>query len=219
MHDGKISGLVLFHVTEKHRAIIESFLTSAVEELEGSVVLAEMGMLSMMDIEYTKESKQINSKAYTFDSEAQPRNLSGLEHFPYSRKSLTTEAAIPSSGGDLISDEIEHLLKLLEDVAQMLYWREEDEELIGIIHTMMDRLLDNDTAEIADYARHAIPHLHNIWCRNADDEGDSDEGDGFAALVHGTLERYATVCNSGPRRPPSSRREGLRPVCWMDGAS
>ena len=73
----------------------------------------------------------------------------------------------------------------------------------------MDRVLDNDTAAIADDARHAIPHLHNIWCRNAhdltaddtDDESDSDEGDGFAALVHGTPERYATVCNSGPPRP------------------
>ena len=33
------------------------------EELEGSVVPAEMGMLSKMDMEFTKESEQINSKA------------------------------------------------------------------------------------------------------------------------------------------------------------
>ena len=31
-----LSGLVLFHMTEKHEAMVESFLTS-VEELEGSV--------------------------------------------------------------------------------------------------------------------------------------------------------------------------------------
>ena len=43
-----LSGLVLFHMTEKHEAMVESFLTSAVEELEGSVLPAEMGMLSMM---------------------------------------------------------------------------------------------------------------------------------------------------------------------------
>ena len=222
-----LSGLVLFHMTHKHEAMVESFLTSAVEELEGSVVPAEMGMLR-------------NSKAYTFDSEAGTRDLtgsglehfpcsrksfseagtsdmtgsglehfpcsrksfseagtsdmtgsglehfpcsrksfseagtsdmtgSGLEHFPCSRKSFTKEATIPSSGGDLTSDETEHLLKLLEDVAHMLYWREEDEEFIGMIHTMMDRLLDNDTAEIAEDARHAIPHLHNLWCTNAHD--------------------------------------------------
>ena len=37
-----------------------------------------------------------------------------------------------------------------------------------MIHTMMDRLLDNDTAEIADDARHPIPHFHNLWwCGNA----------------------------------------------------
>ena len=43
-----LSGLVLCHMTEKHEAMVESFLTSAVEELEGSVLPAEMGMLSMM---------------------------------------------------------------------------------------------------------------------------------------------------------------------------
>ena len=43
-----LSGLVLFHMTKKHEAMVESFLTSAVEELEGSVLPAEMGMLSMM---------------------------------------------------------------------------------------------------------------------------------------------------------------------------
>ena len=42
-----LSGLVLFHMTEKHKAMVESFLTSALEELEGSVP-AEMGTLSMM---------------------------------------------------------------------------------------------------------------------------------------------------------------------------
>ena len=89
-----LSGLVLFHMTEKHEAMVESFLTSAVEELEGSVVPAEMGMLSMMDMEFTKESEQINSKAYTFDSEAGTRDLtgSGLEYLPYSRKSFTKES-------------------------------------------------------------------------------------------------------------------------------
>ena len=43
-----LSGLVLFHMTEKHEAMVEIFLTSAVGEPEGSVVPAEMGMLSMM---------------------------------------------------------------------------------------------------------------------------------------------------------------------------
>ena len=43
-----LSGLVLFHMTEKHEAMVESFLASAVEELEGGVVPAEMGILSMM---------------------------------------------------------------------------------------------------------------------------------------------------------------------------
>ena len=100
-------------------------------------------------------------QTHTFDIEAATFDStgSGLEYFPFSRKSFTKEAAIPSSGGDLASYEIEHMLKLLEDVAHMLYWREEDEELIGMTHTMMDRLLDNDTAEIAEDARHAIPHL------------------------------------------------------------
>ena len=178
---------------------------------------------------FTKESEQMHLQTHTFDTKAATFDStgSGLESIPCSRTSFTKEAAIPSSGGHLTSDEIEHLLKLLEDVAHMLCWREEDEEFIGMIHTMMDRLLDNNTAEIAEDARHAIPHLHNIWCRNAhdltaddtDDESDSDEGDGFAALVHGTPERYATECNSGPRRRPSSRREGLRAVCWVDGAS
>ena len=59
----------------------------------------------------------------------------------------------------------------------------------------MDRLLDDDTSEIADDARATIPRLHHLWCGTArrfdltiddsDEEGDSDEGDGFAALVHG----------------------------------
>ena len=35
-------------MTEKHEAMVESFLASAVEELEGGVVPAEMGILSMM---------------------------------------------------------------------------------------------------------------------------------------------------------------------------
>lgn len=45
-----LSGDVPIHMTEKHEAMVESFLTSAVEELEGGVVPDEMGMFSMMDM-------------------------------------------------------------------------------------------------------------------------------------------------------------------------
>ena len=98
-----LSGLFLFHMTEKHGAMVESFLTSAVEELEGSVIPAEMGMLSMMDMEFTKESEQINSKAYTFDSEAGTSDLtgSGLEYFPYSRKSFSGAGTSDLTGSGL----------------------------------------------------------------------------------------------------------------------
>ena len=124
--------------------------------------------------------------------------------------------------GDLTIEEREDLLALLIAVRNELHDRGED-ALVELVYQLMDRLLDDDTSEIADDARATIPRLHNLWCGTArrfdltnddsDEEGDSDEGDGFAALVHGTLERYATKCISRPWRRPSSRREGLRPVC------
>ena len=115
--------------------------------------------------------------------------------------------------GDLTIEEREDLLALLIAVRNELHDRGED-ALVELVYQLMDRLLDDDTSEIADDARATIPRLHHLWCGTArrfdltiddsDEEGDSDEGDGFAALVHGTPERYATGCNSGPRRRPSS---------------
>ena len=121
---------------------------------------------------------------------------------------------------DLTIEEREDLLALLIAVRNELHDRGED-ALVELVYQLMDRLLD-DTSEIADDARATISRFHHFWCGTArrfdltiddsDEEGDSDEGGGFAALVHGTPERYATGCNSRARRRPS-RREGLRPVC------
>ena len=83
---------------------------------------------------------------------------------------------------------------------------------------LMCQLLVSDPSEIADEARLTIPRFHKLWCRTAQHidvaADDSDDGDGIAALVRGT-----SVCNSGPRLRPSSRREVLLPVSWMGGAS
>ena len=140
---------------------------------------------------FTKEAGKVNVKALTFDAEADTfgQTDSSLKSIPSSQKqspnSRTPPASLAPLGacsscerdvlvfaehgvtihmgcGDLTSDETKHLLKLLEAVADVLYWREEDEELIGMIHTMMDRLLDNDTAEIADDARHPSPSQHLV---------------------------------------------------------
>ena len=62
---------------------------------------------------------------------------------------------------------------------------------------MMDRLLDDDTSEIADDARATIPRLRRFWCGTArsfdltiddSDEDASDEDDGIAALIHGGVQ-------------------------------
>ena len=67
-----------------------------------------------------------------------------------------------------------------------------------MIHTMMDRLLDNDTAEIANDARHAIPHFQNIWCGSAqhyDLTADDTHDEGIAAFVHSTPEQFSSECH------------------------
>ena len=82
--------------------MVESFLTSAVEELDCSVVPAEIGMLSKMDMEFTKESEQINSKAYTFDGEAGTRDLTCFTPSPqlplaYTMADLITGAIVDTT--------------------------------------------------------------------------------------------------------------------------
>ena len=112
--------------------------------------------------------------------------------------------------GDLTTDG---LLKVLEGAADVLYWREEDEELIGMIHTMTGRLRDNDSAEIADDARHAIPHLHYFWCGNAqhyDLTADDTDDEGIAALVHGTPEQYTSESYGRRGQWAPLRRGALR---------
>ena len=82
-----------------------------------------------------------------------------------------------------------------------------------MIHTMMDRLLDNDTAEIADDARHAIPHFHNLWCGNAqhfDLTARDTDDEGIAALVHGFPEQYTSECHGRRGKWAPLRRGALR---------
>ena len=86
-----------------------------------------------------------------------------------------------------------------------------------MVDQMMDRLLDDDTSEIA---RADIPRLHHLWCGTArrfdltidDSEDASDEDDGIAALIRGTPCRYTVVskCWARPRTQttPSRSRAG-----------
>ena len=45
--------------------------------------------------------------------------------------------------------------------------RDEDPVLGELVDQLMDRLLDDDTSEIADDARAAVPRLHHLWCGTA----------------------------------------------------
>ena len=86
------------------------------------------------------------------------------------------DVTVHTDCGDLVGDEIEHVLKLLETVTDALYWRKEDETLIGMIYTMMDWRLDSDTAEIVDDARNVMSHL-------------------LDGLVHNIPEQYTSECH------------------------
>ena len=114
---------------------------------------------------------------------------------------------------DLTKDELEHLVVLLRDVVH----RRQEEELILMVDTMIDRLISGDTGEIASDARLAMPRIHEFWCRRtqhydiAADDSDSDQGS-MEALVHCTPSRYAAACNRSvhwpqvrPRSLPAQR--------------
>ena len=106
-------------------------------------------------------------------------------------------------------------MELLIAVGDELYDRGEDPALCELVDQMMDRLLDHDTSEVADDARATIPRLHHLWCGTAlrfDLTIDaSDEDDCTAALIRGTLCRYAGVHVLGPAQDqttPSRSRAG-----------
>ena len=63
--------------------------------------------------------------------------------------------------------EREDLMKLRIAVGVELFHRGEDLELGELIDQMMDRLLDDDTSEIADDTRGTVSRFHHLWCGTA----------------------------------------------------
>ena len=108
-------------------------------------------------------------------------------------------------------------MELFIAIGDELYDRGEDPALCELVDQMMDRLLDDDTSEIADDARATIPRLYHLWCGtalrfdltiDASDEDASDEDDCTAALIRGTLCRYTVASTCWARPRTRSRRRG-----------
>ena len=141
------------------------------------------------------------------------------------RDIATQEAPHLLDGGasDLTIGEIEHLMGPPTPVGDEIHNRGELPELCEMVRQLKCRLLDSDASEISVNARPTIPRLHELWFGTAQHfdltADDSDDGDGIAAKVCGTADRWAAVCNSGPRLWASSRRRVILPVCWKGGAS
>ena len=123
---------------------------------------------------------------------------------------------------DLTKDEVEHLVVMLREVADVLYRRQEG-ELYLMVDMMIDRIISGDTEEFASDARPANPQSHDFWFRRtlhydiAADDSDSDQG-GMEALVHGTPSRYATACSNRSVHWPRVRPRSL-PADWHSDPS
>ena len=110
---------------------------------------------------------------------------------------------------DMTKDDVEHLVVMLREVVDVLYRRQKG-ELILVVDTMIDRLINGVTGK---YIRRKTRHPPNFSAGTqhhdiAADDSDSDQG-GMEALVHGTPSRYATPHNNRSVHWPQVRPRSL----------